>query len=48
MFVLEGETALLTVGADILLFILIYVISRWNAGSKMPRMEKTVVPGEMC
>ena len=26
--ILEGETALLTVGADILLFILIYVISR--------------------
>ena len=38
--ILEGETALLTVGADILLFILIYVISRWNAGRKMPRMEK--------
>lgn len=46
--ILEGETALLTVGADILLFILIYVISRWNAGRKCREWKKSVVPGEMC
>ena len=46
--ILEGETALLTVGADILLFILIYVISRWNAGRKCREWKKSVVPGKMC
>ena len=46
--ILEGETALLTVGADILLFILIYVISRWNAGRKCREWKKSVVLGEMC
>ena len=38
----------MTVGADILLFILIYVISRWNAGRKCREWKKSVVPGEMC